>query len=327
MEMEKNKIHSNTSVSTKKLITHDGSFHADDIFAAAALSLMLEKRGDSFEIIRTRDKEIIKDGDYVFDVGGIYDEKTNRFDHHQKEGASGRENGIPYSSFGLIWKHFGIDLCGKNIDVWNMIDFKIVTPIDAVDNGVDIVIPKFKNVMPYGGEQPFLIFSPTWQENEKNLDSIFKEKVEDVKKILKREIEVAKADNSGRKLIEEAYYKAKDKRVIELPNSFPRYLYQDTLSKFLEPIYLMYKSNHRETWKVEAVQKSPETMESRKPFPKSWRGFLDNDKKLEEITGISDAIFCHKNGFLITVVSKEGAVALAQKALLEPSQIETQDSI
>src|SRR3989339_2007075 len=121
----------------KKLITHNGSFHSDDIFACAALCLMLEKDKKKFEIIRTRDEKIIKTGDYVFDVGGIYDEKTNRFDHHQKEGAGGRENGIPYSSFGLIWKHFGIDLCGKNIDVWSMIDFKIVTPIDAVDNGVD----------------------------------------------------------------------------------------------------------------------------------------------------------------------------------------------
>ncbi|PIZ87309.1 hypothetical protein COX93_01400, partial [Candidatus Nomurabacteria bacterium CG_4_10_14_0_2_um_filter_30_12] len=61
MEMEMNKI---------KLITHNGSFHSDDIFATATLSLLLEKRGESFEIIRTRDEEIIKNGDYIFDVGG-----------------------------------------------------------------------------------------------------------------------------------------------------------------------------------------------------------------------------------------------------------------
>ena len=37
MEME-------TKNKTTKLITHNGSFHTDDIFAAATLSLMLEKR-------------------------------------------------------------------------------------------------------------------------------------------------------------------------------------------------------------------------------------------------------------------------------------------
>ena len=76
----------------KKLITHNGSFHADDIFACATLSLMLEKAGEKFEVIRTRDEEIIKTGDYVFDVGGIYDENLNRFDHHQTGGAGIRGN-------------------------------------------------------------------------------------------------------------------------------------------------------------------------------------------------------------------------------------------
>ena len=74
----------------KTLITHNGSFHTDDIFACATLSLMLEKKGEKFEIIRTRDEEIIKTGDYVFDVGGVYDEEGNRFDHHQKGGAGVR---------------------------------------------------------------------------------------------------------------------------------------------------------------------------------------------------------------------------------------------
>ena len=97
----------------KKLITHNGSFHTDDIFAAAALSLMLEKKGDSFEIIRTHDPEAIEKGDYVFDVGGIYDEEKNRFDHHQKSFKEKRENDILYSSFGLVWKKYGLEISGS----------------------------------------------------------------------------------------------------------------------------------------------------------------------------------------------------------------------
>src|SRR3989344_6430775 len=99
----------------KKLITHNGSFHADDIFAAATFILYLERTNNDFsaqggpalgwEIIRTRDEEIIKSGDYVFDVGGVYDEVENRFDHHQKGGAGQRppppEGGaVGYASFG-----------------------------------------------------------------------------------------------------------------------------------------------------------------------------------------------------------------------------------
>src|SRR3990167_1327152 len=97
----------------KKLITHDGSFHSDDVFAAAALSLYLKKKGEAFKIIRGRDERIIKNGDYVFDLGGIYDEKSNRFDHHQIGGAGKRENGLEYSSFGLVWKKFGKKIAGR----------------------------------------------------------------------------------------------------------------------------------------------------------------------------------------------------------------------
>ncbi len=96
-----------------KLITHNGAFHTDDIFAAAALSMMFEKDGENYEIIRSRDEEVIKTGDYVFDVGGIYDENTNRFDHHQVGGAGKGPFSIEYSSLGLVWKKFGEKISGS----------------------------------------------------------------------------------------------------------------------------------------------------------------------------------------------------------------------
>ena len=57
-------------------------------------------------------------------------------------------------------------------------------------------------------------------------------------------------------------------------------------------------------------------MESRKLFPESWRGVMENTGKLKEVTGVADAAFCHQNGFFLTVGSKEGAIKLAEKALL-----------
>ena len=153
----------------KILITHNGSFHADDLFATATLSILNE---GNVKIVRTRDQKVIATGDYVYDVGGIYDEKLNHFDHHQKGGAGKRENGIPYSSFGLVWKTYGEKLCDSK-EVADKIDHKIVQPIDALDNGVDISLPKFDGVFSYGAEQIFLAFSPTWQEDSKNIDDVF----------------------------------------------------------------------------------------------------------------------------------------------------------
>ncbi|MCP5078559.1 MAG: MYG1 family protein, partial [Psychromonas sp.] len=53
----------------KTIVTHDGNFHADDVFSIAALKCVFP----SFNLIRTRDAEIIKQGDIVLDVGGEYD--------------------------------------------------------------------------------------------------------------------------------------------------------------------------------------------------------------------------------------------------------------
>lgn len=308
------KIKNNMSFFNKNkiCITHNGTFHADDLFATATLSIL---NNGNIKIIRTRDPRIIATGDYVYDVGGVYDPETNRFDHHQKGGAGERDNGIPYSSFGLIWRKYGEQICGDK-EVANYIDRKLIQPIDAVDNGVDIVKPIFEGVSYYGADQVFLNFIPTWKENEGEIDSIFKKQVSKVVELLKREIEVAKSDTEAKNIVLDIYNNSKDKQIIFLEKAFPRYLYQKTLSKLPEPLYVVMPSGHSSMWKVEAVAKSPETMESRKSFPESWRGFFDGDPKFIEISGVSDAFFCHKSGFLIVAKSRSGAVELAQKALI-----------
>jgi uncharacterized UPF0160 family protein len=84
-----------------KIVTHSSEFHADDVLAVAVVCLYLDKKGANYEIIRSREKDLINKGDYVLDVGGVYDISKNRFDHHQIGGAGVRENGIPYAAFGL----------------------------------------------------------------------------------------------------------------------------------------------------------------------------------------------------------------------------------
>ncbi|MDQ3244792.1 MAG: MYG1 family protein [bacterium] len=304
-------------MSVKKLVTHNGTFHADDLFACAVLALVMDNENAKYEIIRTRDMEVITNADYVFDVGGIYDADTNRYDHHQKGGAGIRSNNIPYASFGLVWKHFGLKLCNADEEAWQLIDIEIASPIDANDNGIDIGELKFENVRPYVGSRVFTIHEPTWkEENEINIDKIFTEQVTMVKQLLRREIKVALDDTEAKKIIQDAYEKTEDKRIIFLENSFPRYLYQQVLSSLPEPIYLIYKSAHGESYKVEAVSQSPQTMQSRKPFPDSWRGFLNNDSKATDVIGIDGILFVHSSGFLANLNNKENAIKFAKKALI-----------
>lgn len=292
----------------KKLVTHDGSFHTDDVFAAATLSIYLEKRGEVFEIIRTRNPEIIQNGDYVFDVGGIYDEKLNRFDHHQVGGAGKRDNGIEYASFGLVWKKFGIELC-ENPKVVDLIEKKLVAPVDAHDNGFDLVDKKYE-VFPYLVQDFFRVMRPTWREIDLNIDQMFFESVEIAKRILSREITHAKDTVLSNQLVISIYNSTKDKSFIVLDKNYPS---AEVLNKLPEVFFVIYPRENDGFWGVKAVRNNSKSFENRKNLPKSWAGF--RDEELQKITGVKDAVFCHKGLFMAVAKSKEGATKLAQIAL------------
>jgi uncharacterized UPF0160 family protein len=293
----------------KKLVTHNGSFHADDIFTCATLLLMLGKKGEKAKIFRTRDEEIIKTGDYVFDIGGIYDADKNLFDHHQIGGAGKRENGIGYSSFGLVWKKFGKEICDSERTV-KLIDTKLVAPIDAGDNGIDLVEKK-NEIFPYFVQDVFASFRHTALE-EINNDKVFEKLVGWAKEILSREIKKFNDQEEIFKIIQDFYKNSEDKRLIIIDKPrVSRYEIWDALLNFSEPLFAVYGKD--DDWGAVAMRKDMNSFENRKYFPKAWAGM--KNQELQEVTGVQDAVFCHNSLFLVGAKSKEGAIKLAQIAL------------
>lgn len=127
------------------IVTHSGQFHPDEIFAIAMLKFYFT---EDFEIIRTRDKEIIEEhlnnkDSILVDVGRIYDVEYMNFDHHQGDCGEywtfqdGAKDETPFSSTGLIYKflnengYIHLDTVGLKYFRTNYI-----IPIDAQDNGV-----------------------------------------------------------------------------------------------------------------------------------------------------------------------------------------------
>ena len=296
-------------------MTHDGSFHADDIFACATLCLMLEKNNEKYEIIRTRDLDVIKKGDYVFDIGGIYDAEKNRFDHHQPGGAGKRVPsgalggvGIEYSSFGLVWKKFGKILTGGD-QVAKILDERLVAPVDAFDNGLDLVENKY-DITPYYIQHFFLAMRPTWREENLNQDEMFLKCVETAKVILARETIQVGDMFLAEEAISSIYKNTIDKRIIILDKHYP---HEYVLHNFPELLFVVYPSKADGTWRLRAVGENPKTFVNRKNLPKSWAGL--RDEELANVTGVPDAIFCHRGLFLAVAKTKEGAIKLAQIAV------------
>jgi uncharacterized UPF0160 family protein len=296
-------------ISPTLLVSHDGSFHSDDIFACATLFLVLEKKNEKGKVCRTRNEEKIKKGDYVFDVGGIYDPEKNRFDHHQKGGAGIRENGIPYSSFGLVWKKYGKKLC-QDEEVAKILDNNLVSPIDAFDNGVDLFEVK-NTIAPYLIQHFFLAMRPSVHEkNKKSNLNMFLKSVKIAQEILKREIVHAQEAVFLEKKLENIYNKLSDKRILIMEEDLHN---DDILYKFKELLFVIYPRRSDDLWAVRAVRKNPRNFENRKNLPKEWAG--KRNEEMVNVTNVSDAVFCHNALFLAVAKSKEGAVKLAQIAL------------
>lgn len=292
-----------------KIITHSGNFHPDDVFAVATLLLIYPEA----TVCRTRDEKTINEkdkDDIVVDVGGKYNAEELLFDHHQDENIK-RDNGIPYASFGLIWKHYGTILAGSDRAA-KTIEEKLVWPIDADDNGMDTYKRFRTDLKPYLIDAAIVSFLPTWyeKENSKTADKAFMEAVRYVQPILKREVIKSNSFILGEQKVIEAYEKAEDKRIIILERN---YSWTDIIKNFPEPLFVIMNDGVQTTWAVSTIKTDSVGFKSRKQLPAAWAG--KSGSELVAATGVRDANFCHKGRFLIVANSKDGAIKLAQLAL------------
>lgn len=104
--------------------THNGVFHADDVFCMALLKYVLKT-----DITVKRSRAVSENKNvFVFDMGG------GEFDHHQSD--EFRENGETgiFASFGKLWCTVGRTIGGLREEVWKEIDNSFVRAIDLTDN-------------------------------------------------------------------------------------------------------------------------------------------------------------------------------------------------
>lgn len=290
----------------KRLITHSEDFHTDDVFATA---LLLELFPEA-KVIRTRDEAVIATGDIVYDVGKVFDSQLGRYDHHQAQ-AGKRDNGIVYSSLGLLWREYGLRFCDNDQELWGAIDRRLIMPIDAIDNGQKVVTQTaFDKVEPFTIDDVIAVMNPQpWVDEVEDYDMQFQEAVRLAKKVLYRVRDAEQNKLRSRRYLLELYQSATDKRIIIADKK------GDVSGILADCPELLYVVSPRPSgiWGVLAVATEPGSFECRRPFPQSWRAQLP--KELVKLTGVPDATFCHATGFYAAADTREGAIALAEKSL------------
>jgi uncharacterized UPF0160 family protein len=289
------------------IATHDGSFHADEVFAIAALMLL----GQPIEVLRTRDRDTLAHADLRIDVGFRYDPSTGDYDHHQREFDGARPNGIRYASFGLIWQAFGVQVCDGDAEVAEAVDASLVQGVDANDTGQQLTESLVEGVYPLTVNGVIGGFNARWDETlapeQERLR--FDEAVDLARGIIAREVLSAASGRRSARIVQDAIAAATDPRLIELPVNAP--WKQVLVPAAPDALYIIYPK--RQGYGLEAVPRELGSFENRRDLPEAWAGREGAD--LVSVTGVPDALFCHAKRFLVVASSHEGIQQLARLAL------------
>ena len=289
------------------LVTHNGTFHADEVFSTIILMGVINK--DVIYISRSSETPNNEKA-IVYDVG------LGRFDHHQEGGNGIRANGIKYASFGLIWKEYGKKYL-KNIGItnldlaWNMVENAIVQDIDSGDNG-QADKEKLYDFEAYGIADFVDLFNSNWNEEDRQND-YFIDVVNYMKilfeKLITRISSKIEAKEIIEKCIEDSTY-----QIVILDRYLPwkDLVLESKNPKSRELLYIIFPSN-RGGYSVYAIPEKKGSFDVRKMFPKEWAGL--RDEELQKATGVETARFCHNGRFICTTESFEDAKEIAKKAI------------
>lgn len=285
-------------------LTHQGTMHADEVFASAFLALYL---GD-ITICRSKEVEQVSSDKLIYDIG------HGKYDHHQKD-ALVRSNGIKYAAFGLLYKEYGKDFLKQQKvayieEVYTQFEQDFVLQIDAIDNGQFPTIEAPYKVTTLSDMISF--FNPSFGKEQTADDNFLRAVLvaqEILRAALEQTISKVEANYALRPLLEE-----QEGPILRLPCYLP---YEQILfnhPKNNDFLFVLYPSN-RGGYAAKAIAISAKDKTSRQPFPSAWAGL--EKKELEEQTGVKGALFCHVNRFLITANTKDAIEQLLQLALFK----------
>ncbi len=282
-------------------ITHNGTMHADEVFATAFLDLYL----GNIKVFRTNNPTK-QDNCIIYDIG------RGEFDHHQDD-AKIRRNGIKYSSIGLLWKRYGKDYL-KNIkmdnikEVFNYIDKDLIEQIDAIDNGM---FPEINSNYRLKSLSDIIsLFNPRTFNNEDE-NTQFKKACNLAKIIFEEEILYASNKVKSYNIIKE-----------KIENNKKHYIILDEYIPFEEcilseekgkDIYFVVFPSNRGGYGIKTIPISKNDHSLRIPFPKEWGGL--EKEELQKISKKKDIEFCHTNLFYATTNTLDCAIEIVEELI------------
>ena len=298
------------------LVTHSGGFHADELLSSVILTRLFPEAA----IVRTRDAKWTTPSPekIIYDVGRAYDAEAQIFDHHQRPTPL-RADDQPYSSFGLIWAHYGhdylraLDVPEADIDdIHASLDKGFVLPIDLVDNGA--LAPATAGDLA-SLTLPALLGSlkPVFDDDSPTADDDgFAAALPIARAFVEGSLNGKAAKRRAEAMVIEAIEKTGEGRVLELPRGMP---FRGAIEKTGADHLLFVVNPRDEDWAIGGIRITGDSFEQRADLPAAWAGLTD--EALEEASGVKGAKFCHNGLFIAVAATREAALEMANLAVKE----------
>jgi len=299
------------------IATHNGTFHADDVFGVAVLMLL----NPGAELIRTRDTQAIANADFAVDVGGEWDSSRGRFDHHQRGFAGARKTGVVYASAGLVWEAFGTTLVERTFGLGDQglaeavagdLDVELVQHLDRADTGASHGAPGI-----FGLSALLSQFNAPWDhphagdKDGRATLANFHKAVQVTTLFLEAALDQLRAKHHGAQLVRNS-----EKRLGGAVRVMPRggLPWADVVSiEMPEVQFVVYPDSTDDQFQLHIVPVEPNSFKARKDLPRSWAGL--RGQELAAVCGVADAVFCHNALFIGGAGSLNGALQMAELAV------------
>ncbi|KAI5190163.1 hypothetical protein NECID01_0856 [Nematocida sp. AWRm77] len=320
-----------TDKRTVSIVTHNNQFHADDVIACFMLSTIYP----SSEIIRTRDAEVIAKGDYVVDVGDVYDPERHRYDHHQRGFAHTYNSlsDVKLSSAGLVYKHhgeefleaLGIELGEHKETIMSLIYTNYFMGVDANDNGIDVADSPRYNERSLDAIVRDL--NPSFFPNTRQFSDMEVQRLEYFKEamniiggdLIRFCRSIAKDVQTASPILYAAFQSSGNKKYIVLEQScmFANLMWSFN-QKYNREVYMaIYPklTNHGKVYYFMCIAKKGMRYRVEMPLCERWRGRREDTLTTEP--GMEGALFVHASGFCGASKTYETAIYMAEETIKE----------
>ena len=296
------------------LVTHSGGFHADELLSSVVLTRLFPQA----RLLRTRDAAWLTPAEdrIIYDVGRAYDAEMRIFDHHQRPNPL-REDGQPYSSFGLIWRHYGqaylraLSVPDQDLaDIHRSLDQGFVLPIDLMDNGAmdpSVAGPLTSLTLPALLESLKPVFDNRSPDAD---DRAFDAALQVSRAVFEAAVAGKAAKRRAEAMVMQAIQAAGAGRVLELPQGMP---FRSAIEK-AGADHLLFVVHPRDSdWALTGIRLSGDGFAQRADLPAEWAGLTD--AALEAATGVKGAKFCHNGRFIAVAETREAVMEMARLAV------------